>query len=99
MDGAASTTTPSKDEAMHATVRQYAGPGAKELFDALERSTAEVERIIREVPGFVSYSLVRTADGGLSVTVCQDRAGCAESSRRAREWVEGNVPSATTAPQ
>jgi hypothetical protein len=84
---------------MHAVVRQYSGAGARELFDALERSTADVERIIRGVPGFVSYSLVRTGDGGLSVTVCQDAAGCQESSRRAREWVQQNVAAATTPPQ
>jgi hypothetical protein len=84
---------------MYAVVRQYSGSGARDLFDALERSTDEVERIIRGVPGFVSYSLIRTGDGGLSVTVCQDRAGCEESSRRAREWVQQNVPAATTPPQ
>jgi len=84
---------------MHAVVRQYSGPGARELFDALERSKADVERIIRGVPGFVTYSLVRAGDGGLSVTVCRDQAGCEESSRRAREWVQQNVPAARTPPQ
>ena len=48
---------------MHAVVRQYSGPGARELFDALERSKADVERIIRGVPGFVTYSFVRAGDG------------------------------------
>lgn len=84
---------------MHAVIRQYSGQGARELIDALEQHTADVERVIRGVPGFVSYSLIRTGDGGLSVTVCQDRAGCEESSRGAREWIRQNVAMSTSAPQ
>jgi len=84
---------------MQAVVGQYSGSGARELFDALERSTADVERLMRGVPGFVSYSLIRTGDGGLSVTICQDRAGCEDSSRRAREWVQRNVSTTVTPPQ
>jgi hypothetical protein len=43
------------------------------------------------VPGFVSYAAVRGADGNMTVTVCQDKAGTDESSRRAAEWVKENV--------
>jgi hypothetical protein len=46
---------------MHAVVRTYSGKGAKELMDVLEKSKADVERLIRSVDGFVSFSLVRTA--------------------------------------
>jgi hypothetical protein len=35
--------------------------------------------------GFVSYSLIRTADGGASVTVCEDKAGTDESLQVARD--------------
>ncbi len=48
---------------MHAVIRTYSGKGAKELFDVLEKSKADVEKLIRSVKGFVSYSLVRTAGG------------------------------------
>jgi len=41
--------------------------------------------------GFVSYVCVRTAEGGQAVTVCDDKAGADESSRRAAEWVEANL--------
>ena len=44
---------------MYAVVRTYSGPGAKELFDLLERRKTEVEAVIRSVPGLVSYTLVR----------------------------------------
>ena len=73
---------------MHAVVRSYSGKGAKELFDLLAQRKADVEALIRGVTGFVAYSLVQTADGGISVTVCQDKAGADESLQRAREWIQ-----------
>lgn len=76
---------------MHAVMRNYSGKGAKKLFDVIEKNKAEVEKVIRPVKGFVSYSVARTADGGFSVTVCQDKAGCDESTRAAREWIAKNA--------
>jgi hypothetical protein len=76
---------------MHAVVRSYSGQGAKELFDVLEKRKADVERLIRGVKGFRGYSLIRTADGGVSVTVCQDKAGADESLRVAKDWIKQNA--------
>jgi hypothetical protein len=76
---------------MHAVVRTYSGKGTKELMDVLEKSRAEVERLIRAVDGFVSFSLVRTASGGFSVSVFRDKAGTDESIRVAREWIAKNA--------
>jgi hypothetical protein len=76
---------------MHAVVRSYSGAGAKELFDLLTQRKADVEALIRGVTGFVAYTLVQTADGGISVTVCQDKAGADESLQRAREWIQANA--------
>ena len=76
---------------MHAVVRTFSGKGAKELADLLEKHKGDVESIIRSVKGFVSYTLVRTGDGGISVTVCQDKAGTDESMRVAKEWVAKNA--------
>ncbi len=59
---------------MHAVVRTYSGRGAKELFDPLEQHKAEIENLIRSVSGLQAYSLIRTDDGGVTVTVCQDKA-------------------------
>ena len=73
---------------MHTVIRSYEGSGAKALFDLLEERKEEVVSLIRVVTGFVSYSLVRTADGGVSVTVCQDKAGTDESLQLAREWIQ-----------
>ena len=82
---------------MHAIVRTYSGSGAKELMDVLEKNKAEVEKLIRAVKGFVSYSLVRTADGGFSVSVYQDKAGTDESIRVARDWIAKNASNLGTA--
>lgn len=72
---------------MHAVVRTFAGPSAKQLFDMLEARKQEVEALIRPVQGFVCYSLIRTAEGGVSVTVCEDKSGTDQSSQIARDWI------------
>ena len=82
---------------MYAVVRTYTGEGASELFDLLGQREKDVRALISGVPGFVSYAAVRTGDGGVTVTVCQDKAGTDESSRRAAEWVKEHV-SATANP-
>ena len=73
---------------MYAVIRNY--PGASQLFDLLDSKKEDVERAIRGVPGLVSYTLLRTVDGGVSVTVCQDKSGADESVRVAGEWVRAN---------
>jgi heme-degrading monooxygenase HmoA len=81
---------------VHAVIRHYRGN--TQLFDELERRTDEVEQVIRGVSGFVSYSLVRTDDGGFSVSVYADEAGTEESTRVAADWVRQNVPHVTGDP-
>jgi len=76
---------------MHGVIRIYSGGGAKKLFDLLQERKSEVEELIRPVKGFVSYSLIQSADGGASVTVCEDKAGTEESMRIAREWIGKNA--------
>ncbi len=76
---------------MHAVVRNYSGPGSNELFELLEQRKSEVEDVIRGVSGFVAYLLIRTDDGGVTVTVCQDKAGTDESLQVARDWIQQNA--------
>jgi hypothetical protein len=83
---------------MHAVVRSYSGQGASELFDQLEQRKDEVKDLIGGVPGFVSYTAFRTDDGGSTVTVCQDKTGTDESSRRAAEWVKENITGTANPP-
>ena len=83
---------------MHAVVRTYSGAGAKELFDLLEERKAEVEETLRSVSGFVSYALIHTGNGGVTVTVCEDKAGTDESVQTARDWIQANASDLGTAP-
>ena len=76
---------------MHTMIRNYSGTGATALFDLLEERKSEVEELIRSVTGFVSYSLVRTSDGGISVTTCQDKTGTDESLQLASNWIQENA--------
>jgi len=76
---------------MHVVIRSYSGQGASDLFDALAEREDDVKSIISTVPGFISYSAFRNDNGGQTVTVCQDKAGTDESSRRAADWVKENI--------
>lgn len=84
---------------MHAMIRSYSGAGATELFDLLSERKAEVEEILRDVPGLVSYALMRTSDGGATVTICQDSSGTEESLKRAKAWLQENAAHLGTPPQ
>ena len=63
----------------------------------MEQREEDVKALISGVPGFVSYAAVRSGDGGVTVTVCEDKAGTEESSQRAAEFAKENV-SATASP-
>jgi hypothetical protein len=76
---------------MYAVIRNYSGQGASELFDLLAQREDEVRDLIGGVPGFVTYAAFRHEGGGSTVTVCHDKEGTDESSRRAADWVQQNV--------
>jgi len=83
---------------MYAVVRTYSGAGATELFDLLGQREEDVRALITGVPGFVTYTAVRSGEGGVTVTVCEDKEGTDESSRRAAEWVKENVSTTANPP-
>jgi hypothetical protein len=72
---------------MHAVVRSYSGGNASMVFDLIEGATDDVRELLGTIPGFVSYTAIRTADGGVTVTVCEDKAGTDESVKRAAGFV------------
>ena len=83
---------------MYATIRRYSN--AKALSDAMSAKKDDVKKIISEVPGFVSYYATREGDTVTTVSIYNDKAGCDESTNRARKWVAENVKSAAVgAPQ
>ena len=83
---------------MHVVIRSYSGQGATELFDLLGQREEDVKTLITGVPGFVSYAAFRSNGGGATVTVCRDKTGTDESSRRAAEWVKENVSTTVEPP-
>jgi hypothetical protein len=83
---------------MHVVVRTYSGQGATELFDLLGQREDEVKELISGVPGFVSYAAVRADGGGVTVTVCEDKAGTDESTRRAAGFVAENLGATANPP-
>lgn len=83
---------------MYAVVRTYSGSGAKDLFGLLEERKSEVEDLIGSVSGFQAYTLIRTDDGGVTVTVCQDKAGTDQSLRIARDWILENASDMAASP-
>jgi hypothetical protein len=83
---------------MYAVVRNYSGAGAKALFDLLDERKSDVEARLRAVDGFVSYTLIRTNEGGVSVTVCEDQGGTDESIQVTRDWVKANAADLNTDP-
>jgi len=82
---------------MYIVVRRYTGASA--LVDAMVQREQEVRELIRTVPGFRAYYAARTGGGDTvaTVTVCDDKAGTDESTRRAGEWVRANVSGASLA--
>ena len=75
---------------MHTVIRNYAG--APSLADELKKRGNDIDSVMRSIPGFVAYYLIKTADGTASVTVCETSAGCDESSKRAADWLRQNLP-------
>ena len=78
---------------MDVVVRTYTGKCSKELFSLLEKHKTDLEKLMRSVKGFESYSLARSSEGegGMSMTVCKDKAGTDESVRVAKDWLSKNA--------
>ena len=66
------------------------------MYRPLSLAAAQIENLIKGVPGFVSYVLIQSSDGGCSVTVCYDKAGCDESTRLAGQFIRDNAGNLTT---
>ena len=76
---------------MYAAVRAFSGKGTKTIFEAVTEHKADVEQIMCQIKGFVSYTIINTADGCISVIVCQDKKGIDESLQKAFDWIAKNA--------
>ena len=84
---------------MYAVVRNYSGESATAVFDLIESREDDVKELIEGVPGFASYTAFRTDAGGTTVTVCEDKAGTDESSKRAAGFVSENLDAQLDPPE
>ena len=75
---------------MYTVIRNYTG--APRLADDLTKRSKDIEKEIAAVPGFIAYYLLKTTDGVATVTVCEEKIGCDESSKRAANWLRQNMP-------
>ena len=87
-----------KGSVMYVVIRNYSGQGASELFDLLGQREDDVKELIGGVPGFIKYAAFRSGGGGTTVTICEDKDGTDESSKRAAAWVAENVTGTVDAP-
>lgn len=81
---------------MQTVVRHY--KGSSKLIDELVDRRSDVEELISGVPGFVAYYLIKTADGGASISVFNDKAGTDESTKRAAAYIKENLEGVAAGP-
>jgi len=83
---------------MFASIRKYSG--APTLVEELVKRQDEIKSLLGPIRGFHAYYLLKSSDGALSMTVCEDRAGVEESNRVAATWLEDKLPTfANRAPE
>src|SRR5437899_3172101 len=75
---------------MFASIRKY--NAAPTLADELVKHQAEIKSVLSPISGFQGYYLIKTTDGAVSFTLCEDRAGADESNRVAAGWLKDKLP-------
>jgi hypothetical protein len=83
---------------MFASIRKY--NGAPLMVDELVKKQDDIKSVLRPVQGFHAYYLLKTNDGAVSMTVCENQAGVDESNRVEASWLKDKLPTfATRAPE
>jgi len=83
---------------MYAVIRRYSG--VAKLIHELDKRQDEVKKLLGDGPGFIAYYAIRDGEALATVTVCENREGADESSRRASTWVRENMAGVrVTAPE
>jgi hypothetical protein len=81
---------------MFASIRKY--NGAPLLADELIKKQDDIKSVLRPIQGFHAYYLLKTNDGAVSMTVCENQAGVDESNRVAATWLKDKLPTFATRP-
>ena len=83
---------------MFASIRKYNGQPL--LAEEIVKRQNEIKSILEPMSGFHAYYLIKTGDGALSMTVCDNRTGAEESNRVESTWLKDKLPTfATRAPE
>src|SRR5438067_883755 len=84
---------------MYCVVRLYKMKSTKDVDKVVEATRSEFLPIVDKAPGFMAYTMA-AAEGGELVTIGMfaDRAGAAESTRLAADWVRDNLAWAVEGP-
>ena len=78
---------------MHVVLRQYT-VDSNATEEIVRRAREDFVPLISSAPGFVSYTIVDAgADGLITVSIFEDRAGAEESVRMAANWIRENLAS------
>jgi hypothetical protein len=72
----------------HVVVRLFGNP----VPTLLRENEAEIREMMTGVPGFRAYSVIDTGAGGVSITVCDDKASIDEVARHMVAWVQAKLP-------
>ena len=81
---------------MFASIRKY--NSAPALTDELLKKQDELKSALTAVPGLHAYYLIKTGDGAVSITVCENRTGSEESNRAEATWLKDKLPTFATRP-
>lgn len=79
---------------MFASIRKY--NGAPTFADELGKKQEELKSVLMPVSGFNAYYLIKTGDGAVTMTVCENRAGAEESNRVEATWLKDKFPTFST---
>jgi hypothetical protein len=81
---------------LFASIRKYSS--APTLADELSKKQDEIKTAFKVISGFHAYYLMKTGDGAVSVTLCENRSGADESNRIEATWLKDKFPTFASRP-
>jgi hypothetical protein len=65
--------------------------GNAQLAAELVKYRTDIEGLMRQVNGFVSYQMIQAPEATVSITTCETREACEETSRKAAEFLKAHA--------
>ena len=77
---------------MYTTIRRYTLPNRNAVEEVARRATEGFAPLLREAPGFVSWSLVYAGgDALLAISTFEEQRAASASTRQAAAWVREHL--------